>query len=239
MRPMSHPVQYPSPKHNALPVHPNQIRFFSPSLRFACAGALGLILLQAATPLHVWLEYRLEDLATQPWRALTGHLIHLNATHMTANALGWLLIASLFAHALSPRRQIIVWAISSVCISIALALIWPTISVYRGFSGTLHALYFSGALAGCLAACRTSHTKKYEAALPWFFYSIGLAKVFLEQPWHATMPYAAWLGIYVAPQVHLIGALIGSALGAWFALKSSQTDPLRSAHHERQRRQHP
>jgi len=119
--------------------------------RCALAGALILVLLQgvasALPQLGAVLEYQLAALGAQPWRLLTGHWVHINWVHALINAAAWFIVARLFGQELTPARQVLVVLGAGVAISAGLALVYPQIDWYRGFSGVLHALFFAGATA--------------------------------------------------------------------------------------------
>ncbi len=194
--------------------------------RFALAGAVALLLMQvlvaafdAAGPA---LEYQRATLASAPWRVLTAHWVHINTLHVLINAAAWFVVARLFAHELEPVRQAVVIGVSSAAIALALAWRWPEIAWYRGFSGVLHALYFSGAATWLLQAIRTRMQSRPAALwLPAALFVGGWVKVIFEQPADGGAPFAAWLGAATVPQAHLVGALCGTVLGAVFALAST------------------
>ncbi|HXF46108.1 MAG TPA: rhombosortase, partial [Burkholderiaceae bacterium] len=175
--------------------------------RLALGGALALIALHAL-PAAPWLEYRRALLATEPWRILTGHFVHLNWPHALANAAAWLIVARLFAPELGARRQLLIALAACIGIAFGLAWLYPQIAWYRGFSGTLHALFFAGATRAALAALRSR--QRWRAGwLPLLLAAGGAVKVALEQPSGANTPYADWLGAPTVPQAHLLGAAVG------------------------------
>jgi rhomboid family GlyGly-CTERM serine protease len=188
------------------------------SEKLALAGAALLLLLQAATPLHAALEYRQAAASAQPWRLLTGHLVHLNWPHALVNAAAWWIVVRLFAPELDSRRQLGVIAASAAAIGTGLWLLHPAIAFYRGFSGVLHALFFAGASAWLLRALADQASRNLRALwLPAMLLAGGAIKVAFEQPAGSGTPYADWLGANVVPQAHLLGAATGVALGAAFA----------------------
>ncbi|MCX8004876.1 MAG: rhombosortase [Burkholderiaceae bacterium] len=180
--------------------------------RVALAGAAVLLALALLTPLAPWLEYRREVLAAQPWRAVTGHLVHLSWLHGAVNAAAWFVLARLFAPELGARWQLALVALAAFGITGLLAWGYPQIGWYRGFSGVLHALYFAGATQAVAAAWRAGAGWR-GLWLPAVLLAGGSLKVALEQPADGLTPYAAWLGAPVVPQAHLLGALCGTALG--------------------------
>ena len=153
------------------------------------------------------LEYRRPLLAAEPWRLLTGHLVHLSLIHALLNGVAPLLLGRLFVDRLRAGE---LWAVlggAPVLISIVFWIAMPELEWYRGLSGALHALYF----AGCIVWI--AETAGRARWLPLVAIVGGALKVLLEQPWDASFPFREWLGAAVVPQAHLIGAGIGVAAG--------------------------
>lgn len=184
----------------------------------ALAGAGLILLLQAMPSIPPLLEYRRAALATQPWRLLAGHLVHVNWTHALVNAGAWLLLAALFASRIGARRQLAIMVIGAVFISAALAVCIPSVAWYRGASGALHALFFAGATAAVGGSLRRRRAP--SEPLPLALLAGGWIKVALEQPGDGGAIYAEWLAATIVPQAHLLGALAGSALGLLFAARA-------------------
>lgn len=194
--------------------------------RWALALALLAVLLQAIGAAEA-LEYRHTLLASQPWRLLSGHFVHLNWPHLAVNAVALVIVARLFAPDLPARRQLAVLAASTLVIGAGLAFAYPGIAWYRGLSGAIHALFFAGAVTWLLAARpRTLRVLWLPAALVVG----GWIKVMTEQPHGEALPYADWLSAAVVPQAHLLGAACGSLAGLAFAL----TDRLAAASQRQQ-----
>lgn len=162
------------------------------------------------------LEYRRTLLLAEPWRLLTGHFAHLSLLHAVVNAVALLLLAQLFAGRLRPWEQWAVLAGAPLVISLVFWVAMPGLAWYRGLSGILHALYFTGCVVWLLT---TSGRARW---LPIAALTGGVFKVLLEQPWDDSFPWADWLGGAVVPQAHLIGALAGTAAGLWLAARRKQ-----------------
>lgn len=188
--------------------------------RTALLVALTALALQA---LHVapQLEYRADALLHEPWRALTGHLVHLGWLHAALNGAALWIVARLFAPDLPAARQAIVLAVAAVVVSLALAWAWPAIAWYRGLSGLVHALYFAGA-AHWLVRARGHGVRALW--LPAVLLAGGVLKVLFEQPGGAATPYAEWLGAPVVPQAHLAGAACGTVLALLFAATDARRE---------------
>lgn len=187
---------------------------FSAAEGVALAVALLLLALHAVGAGSA-LEYRSADLASQPWRAFTGHFVHVNWAHAAINAAALLIVARLFAPDLSWQRQLAALILGALAISAVFALALPSIGWYRGLSGALHALFFAGAATWLLSARPRTVRALW---LPIALFVGGWIKVVLEQPFGAPPPVADWLGVPVVTQAHLIGALCGTVLGALYAV---------------------
>ncbi len=185
--------------------------------RQALGGAALVLLVQAIVPLHGALEYRQALVASQPWRALTAHLVHVNWVHALLNLAAWLVVARLFAPELRTWRQPLVLAVAALAVTLHLALLHPGIAWYRGFSGTLHGVFFAGASAWLLALLADGERRPRALWLPAVLVTGGWVKVLAEQPGGSLTPYAQWLGAGIVPQAHLAGAVAGSMLGLLFA----------------------
>jgi rhomboid family GlyGly-CTERM serine protease len=201
------------------------MRTVSISLAERCALAVAaLALLLEALGVAEALEYRRALLAAEPWRLITGHIVHVNWMHGLVNALALLVVARLFAPDLSARRQLSVLLAAALAISLVLAAVYPGIAWYRGLSGVLHALFFAGSAAWLM---RLEPRSLRTLWLPAALYFGGWVKVALEQPAGDALPYADWLGAAVVPQAHLVGAACGSVLGLAFALADRRRDQQR------------
>jgi rhomboid family GlyGly-CTERM serine protease len=186
-------------------------------LLVALAGGALILLLQTVPAAHPLLEYRRDLLAAEPWRLLTGHLVHLNWTHAAVNAGAWLLLAWLFAPQVGAKRQLACLALGAASVSLGLAALHPAIGWYRGASGMVHALFFAGAAAAAGASLRSRPPRR--AALALALLAGGWVKVWVEQPGAGATPYAEWLGATTVPQAHLLGAVAGTALGLVLAVR--------------------
>jgi rhomboid family GlyGly-CTERM serine protease len=182
--------------------------------RVAIVVAAIALLLQAIGAVDA-LELRRALWMQQPWRLLTGHLVHLNWLHALVNAAALFIVARLFARDLDATRQGVVMAISAIVIGIGLSTAYRGIDWYRGLSGVIHALFFAGA-AAWLVSERSLDLRKVW--LPAALLVGGWVKVLAEQPRGDLLPHAEWLGAAVVPQAHLIGAACGTTLGLLFAL---------------------
>lgn len=155
------------------------------------------------------LEYRRSLLASEPWRLLTGHFVHLSLIHAMLNGVALLLLGRLFGERLRASEMWIVLGAAPLLISLVFWIALPELNWYRGLSGTLHALYFTGCVVWL------GSTSGRARWLPIAALAGGALKVLLEQPWDSSFPFRQWLGAAVVPQAHLIGAIIGLGAGFW------------------------
>ncbi|MGH8250932.1 MAG: rhombosortase [Steroidobacteraceae bacterium] len=152
-------------------------------------------------------EYRRSLLLTEPWRLLTGHFVHLSLMHALLNCVALMLLGRLFADRLRAADLFALIAGAPLAISLVFWLVLPELAWYRGLSGTLHAIYFTGCVVWI------ARTGGRARGFPIAALVLGTVKVLLEQPWDASFPYREWLGAAVVPQAHLIGALGGAVAG--------------------------
>jgi rhomboid family GlyGly-CTERM serine protease len=159
------------------------------------------------------LEYRRPLLGAEPWRLLSGHLVHLSMIHALLNGVALLLLGRLFESRLRIGELWLVVGAVPILISLVFWIAMPELVWYRGLSGVLHALYFAGSVLWL------SDARHHARWLPLAALVAGTLKVLIEQPWDASFPFHEWLGAPVVPQAHLIGALIGVAAGLWFRFR--------------------
>lgn len=164
-------------------------------------------------------EYRRALAASEPWRLLTAHYVHLSFLHACLNGVALVLLGHLFADSLRPRDFFALLAIAPVLISLAFWLVLPGLEWYRGLSGVLHAIYF----AGCVAWIGQVNGR--ARWLPIAALAGGTAKVLLEHPWDSSFPVHEVLRVAVVPQAHLIGAIVGTAAGLVLRKRRQQAEP--------------
>lgn len=188
----------------------------------ASAGLYTLVVAILATELLLpaeLFEYRRALLAREPWRLLTGHLVHLSFLHALLNCVALLLIDRLFADRLRSRELFGILGVAPLLISIAFWLVLPDLQWYRGLSGVLHALYFAGCV---LWIAQTAGRARW---LPIAALVGGTLKVLIEQPWDSSFPVHEVLRVAVVPQSHLIGAIVGAAAGLLLRQRRQKPQP--------------
>jgi rhomboid family GlyGly-CTERM serine protease len=183
--------------------------------RFALAGAAAVLLLQAAD-LGSALEYRRTLLAAEPWRLLTGHLVHANWRHAALNALAWFALARLYAAELAPARQAALLVACALATSLLLWLAAPQVTWYRGLSGALHGLCAAGAVLWLAQPAKPGLERK--RLWPWLLLAAVWVKVLVEQLAGALITSENWLGVEVVTQSHLFGAGAGTVIAVLWPL---------------------
>lgn len=180
----------------------------SPATRLWCtfAALLAVSAILQATGLGPVLRYSRDAIAAgEVWRLVTGHLLHLGATHFALNAVGTLLVVGLVGSHLRPLGWIGVWLACALTVSAGLWWLQPDIGWYVGLSGVLHGLI----VAGAMAALGDRRERLFAAVV----LAAIAAKLGWEQ-WTGAMPgTAALAGGSVVTEAHLYGAVGGVLAG--------------------------
>lgn len=136
------------------------------------------------------------------WRLLTGHLDHLNWTHLLMNGLCLALLLALFRPLGKPVRTLCLWLLASLMISSMMWLLSPDISWYVGLSGSLYALVV--------------YSLATDTSYPVIFRIVGLGltalKVGVEQVNGDVSFMSDFISGPVAVDSHLYGVLAGVVL---------------------------
>lgn len=176
------------------------------------------VVLQFAVPDAVAvLRYeRAATLGGEPWRLLTGHLVHADVAHLGWNAAGVLLVWFLFARDYAPRQWVWVLLLSTVSTDLGFLLLEPQLDWYVGFSGVLH---------GCMAAGLVAWLRTTRDPLTWLVGSLFVAKLAWEH-FAGALPFTeATLSLPVVHEAHTYGAIGGLVA----AVSLVRRTPLRSA----------
>jgi rhomboid family GlyGly-CTERM serine protease len=140
------------------------------------------------------------------WRLLTGHVVHLNPSHLLLDGLSFLVIALMFV-AMTPMW---LWwgalVAAAVTIDAALLVMHPELDWYVGLSGVIHGVFVVGAL-------RTLEHHRTEGAVMLILLAAKLAWEVLvgPMPWSESASRGP-----VVEEVHLYGTL-GGAILWWVA----------------------
>lgn len=142
------------------------------------------------------LEWRRDVLAVEPWRVVTGHLVHLDPAHLALNVAGlavlWLLVG--------PVWRTHIWAATclGVMAAVSIGLLWvPALDWYVGLSGLLHGMLAAGAV-GLWRDWRTGS-------------AILLAFLALKAGWEVA--FGAATGVDAVVEAHWIGSAAGGLAG--------------------------
>jgi rhomboid family GlyGly-CTERM serine protease len=150
----------------------------------------------------LWLE--------QPWRLVTGQLMHLGWSHLAMNLVGLAIVWLILDRHLSARQWWLTVLICGVGVNLGLLVFSPTVDWYVGLSGVLHGLLAAGALAGL----------KRQPTLVLLL--IGLtAKLAWEQFTGQDPGTAQLIGGAVIVDAHLYGAVAGVAWGVYFLVRTT------------------
>lgn len=145
------------------------------------------------------------------WRLITAHLVHLDLWHAALNALGLVLMWSLFARDFSPRQWPLIVAATFAAIDAGLWYHDTQVDWYVGASGVLHGVMAAGTLA---------HVRRGDLD-GWILAVFIVVKLGYEQ-WSGALPFNE-SGVPVVVNAHLYGALGGVGMAA---LMKPRREPL-------------
>ena len=167
------------------------------------------------------LRYQRELLPTQPWRLLSGNLVHLGWSHLWLNLAGLALIQALFGAHLRLRDWWLTLVAASAAVGAGLAFWHPQLDWYVGLSGSLHGLFAAGLLLDL-------RRPGWSGAL----LALGLVVKLGWEQLHGALPGSeSAAGGTVLVDAHLYGAVAGVACGAlwwWLAARRSQPEPVQA-----------
>lgn len=152
-------------------------------------------------------ELRVGELAAQPWRLATGHLVHWSADHLAWDWVVFVGLGWMAERQVGRLRVAVTLGLAAVAISLGAPLLTPELTVYRGLSG------LDAALFGLLAA-RCLSQPECAARLVGALALTGLAgKVVWEMATGTPVFLTGMEGVFVVPAAHLIGGLVGVVVG--------------------------
>lgn len=175
------------------------------------AGATGLFADWSSTALR----YERETvLAGEWWRLVSGHLVHLSASHLWLNIAGLGLVVMLFGRGVSAASWWWLTAGSLLALAAGFLLLEPQLVWYVGLSGILHGLIIGGAFFDIDFPCRERN----------ILLLIVIAKLGWEQA-YGVLPFTAEAaGGPVVVDAHLYGAIGGLAVVvAWWVRERRRT----------------
>jgi len=139
----------------------------------------------------------------QWWLLLTGNFVHLGSSHLGMNMAGLALIVALVWTQFNAVEWLIIILLSSLAVGLGLYWRDPDISLYVGFSGTLHALIIAGSIADL---------KRYPVSAAALILMV-VAKLAWEQIAGALPGSESVAGGSVVVNAHLYGAIAGLIVG--------------------------
>ena len=144
--------------------------------------------------------------ATEWWRLLSAHLVHMGTPHLLFNLGGLLLLGMLFGREYSLVRWALITLLSMAAIDAGLWYLRPQVAWYLGASGVLHGLWSAG-------ACAQLRRRRWQTALP-----LGalLVKLAFEQ-WQGRSTLLGGLPVII--DAHVFGAFGGLAFALPQALR--------------------
>lgn len=86
------------------------------------------------------LELRRDSVLSEPWRLVTGHLVHFGFQHFALDVLAFFVLTALCERS-GRGATLRVLALSAVSVSAAVLLFCPELTHYRGLSGIDSALF--------------------------------------------------------------------------------------------------
>jgi rhomboid family GlyGly-CTERM serine protease len=136
------------------------------------------------------------------WQLISAHFTHSNVWHLGLNVAGLWLIWLLFWEVLSLKPLLFTLVACTIGLSLAM-LLFSDIYAYIGLSGTLHGL-FGYALVRELP---------YKRPSTFLLIIVAISKLAYEQFGGSVENTAALIGVNVAIDGHLWGAIIGVLCG--------------------------
>ena len=142
--------------------------------------------------------------AGQWWRLVSAHAVHADAHHFALNALGLVLVWSLFAAEYRAVEWTLIILLSALAIGLGLWCFDPQLQWYVGASGVLHAVM----AGGCV--------KRFEQRQwdRWILAGGLTLKLAFEQIWQASGNRLHSGELPVVIDAHLYGAVAGALIGA-------------------------
>ena len=146
------------------------------------------------------LRWERAALAAEPWRILTGHLLHLDGNHLSLNLAGFAALWALVGDTWRARA----WTAGALFIACTIGLgllASPALQWYVGLSGVLHGLLAMGAIG-------LRHEWRAGAALIALFLVLKtVSEATLGAPAESTIVAAHWWGIGAGTVAGIIGVL--------------------------------
>ena len=179
---------------------------------FALKVVFVALIASLSASLQVFTEYfiyQYSALLMEVWRLWTGHWVHVGWIHYFLNIFAFLCLPFIFPHA-SLRVFIYLMVLIPPLISLAFFFCIPSIDVYAGLSGVLHAYYM---------ACAILHLPYPKEKL---FAITVIAIILLKIGWEHFVQNSDKVEGIAAPalvEAHSLGALYGVIFGVLFVFQ--------------------
>lgn len=139
----------------------------------------------------------------EPWRLVTGHLVHLGWTHLLLNGVALVALWVILGDALRPAAWLGVIIACAAGVSLGLLAFSPSVTWYVGLSGILHGMLATGAIASL----------KARPVLGWVLLALLAGKLLLEWQARGEIIASSLVGGAVITDAHLYGAVAGLVCG--------------------------
>jgi rhomboid family GlyGly-CTERM serine protease len=137
------------------------------------------------------------------WQWVTAHFVHTNFVHYAFNMIGLALLWFLHGEYATNRGYIVNFLLISVGISLCILVFSPDLGSYVGMSGVLHGIFAWGVIIDI--------SKKRKSG---YLLMIGLIVKLADEQWFSSSTFMAdMIGVNVAIDAHLYGAIIGLLVG--------------------------
>lgn len=170
-------------------------------------AALALVL-SLGSSASLWeLDWRL--LGTEPWRLVTGHLVHWSVEHLVWDLAVFVGLGAA-CEMRSRRRTAWTLALAAPLIAWGAPLWTPGLETYRGLSG-LDAALFTLLATRCLRGSAPAARVAGVLALVGFLGKVGWEISTGTPVFVSGLPHDQ--GVFVVPAAHLLGGLAGWVVG--------------------------
>lgn len=133
------------------------------------------------------------------WRLLTAAFVHSGPAHLALNCAGVVVLWLLSGEHYTFWRYVTVLAVSALLACTGMLLFVPGIEIYFGLSGALHGIFVWGVLVEF----------RREWKINLLLLAGLVAKLVLEQVSGATRDVEMLIGVAVASEAHVFGAIGG------------------------------
>ncbi len=179
----------------------------------AIVSLLALLAQSGGEKAILLLRYQRDALASgEVWRLMSGHLVHVNWTHLGMNLAGLWLVWQIFYPLLRQGQWWLVFGASLLVIDLGLHYFNPQLLWYVGLSGILHGLFAAGAVMMIR-----------ERGIRGSLFLLLLVIKLGWEIWQGAMPGSAEsIGAAVITDAHLYGAIGGTVMALLFTVRATR-----------------